>query len=159
MLYLRTLATLVALAAGATVLHAQNLDAIKQRREAMATIARSGTPAFKMFKGDMPFELPKVQAGLKAYQEQAVKFKALFPADSKTGGETDASPSIWTDRPAFDNEVDKFVVTAKAAAEAIKDETTFKAEYQKVLQSCGGCHKDKDGFSPRLADSLKKLSQ
>jgi hypothetical protein len=25
------------------------------------------------------------------------------------------------------------------------------------LRSCGGCHKESDGFAPRLADSFKKL--
>jgi cytochrome c556 len=154
-----TVAAVIALAAGATLLHAQNLDAIKQRREVMRTIAKAGTPPFNMFAGKAQFELSKVQEGLRTYQEQAPKLKTSFPPDSKTGGDTDALPSIWTKWADFEKQVESFVATAKAAASAIKDEPSFKAEYKKVVDSCGGCHKERDGFAPRLADSFKKLSQ
>lgn len=159
MFSLRLVAVFGALALGATMVWAQNLDAIKQRRDAMKEIAKGGTPPFKMSKGEIPFELSKVEAGLKIYQDQASKLKGLFPDDSKTGGDTDASPKIWANRPAFEQEIDTFIATAKAAAGAIKDEATFKAEYPKVVRSCGACHKETDGFAPRLAESFKKLSQ
>jgi cytochrome c556 len=156
---LRILATVGALAMGATLAYAQNLDAIKQHREVMKTIATAGTTNFKMLKGEAPFDLAKVQAGLKTYQEQALKLKALFPDDSKVGGDTDASPKIWQARPEFDAAIDTFIAVAKTAAGAITDEPSFKAEYPKVVSSCGGCHKDADGFSPRLTDSFKKLNR
>lgn len=159
MFSLRLVAAFAALALGATMVWAQNLDAIKQRREVMKEIAKAGTPPFKMSKGEIPFDLAKVEAGLKTYQEQASKLKGLFPEESKTGGNTDASPKIWANLTAFGQEVDTFIATAKAAAGAIKDEATFKAEYPKVVRSCGGCHKETDGFAPRLAESFKKLSQ
>jgi cytochrome c556 len=144
---------------GATAVWAQNLEAIKQRREVMKAIANAGTPNFNMMKGQIPFDLAKVQAGLKVYQDQAPKLKTLFPDDSKTGGDTDAPAKIWQAKPQFEAAIDTFVATAKTAAGAIKDEATFKAEYPKVVNSCGGCHKDADGFAPRLADSFKKLKQ
>jgi len=156
---LRIAATVVALGIGATVVFAQNLDAIKQRREVMRGIVKAGDGAFKMTKGEVPFDLPTVQAGLKGYQDQAGKLKGLFPEDSKTGGNTDASPKIWQARGEFDTAVDTFIGVAKTAADAIKDEATFKAEYPKVLRSCAGCHKETDGFSPKLGDSFKKLQQ
>jgi cytochrome c556 len=156
---LRIVAAAAALAIGATAVYAQNLDAIKQRRDAMKNIAKAGTPPFQMMKGQAPFELAKVQAGLKAYQDEGAKLKTLFPADSKTGGDTDASPKIWQAKSEFDAAIDTFIATAKAAAGSIKDEATFKADYPKVAASCGGCHKDTDGFSPRLADSFKKMKQ
>lgn len=156
---LRIVAAVAALAIGATAVYAQNLDAIKQRRDAMKNIAKAGTPPFQMMKGQAPFELAKVQAGLKAYQDEGAKLKTLFPADSKTGGDTDASPKIWQAKSEFDAAIDTFIATAKAAAGSIKDEATFKADYPKVAASCGGCHKDTDGFSPRLADSFKKMKQ
>jgi cytochrome c556 len=156
---LRIVAAAAALAIGATAVYAQNLDAIKQRRDAMKNIAKAGTPPFQMMKGQAPFELAKVQAGLKAYQDEGAKLKTLFPADSKTGGDTDASPKIWQAKSEFDAAIDTFIATAKAAAGSIKDEASFKADYPKVAASCGGCHKDTDGFSPRLADSFKKMKQ
>jgi cytochrome c556 len=156
---LRIAATIATIGMGATVVYAQNLDAIKSRRDVMKTIATAGVTNFKMMKGDSPFDLAKVQAGLKVYQDEAAKLKGLFPDDSKTGGDTDASPRIWQQRTEFNAAIDTFINGAKAAATAITDEATFKAEYPKVVASCGGCHKDADGFSPRLADSFKKLKQ
>jgi cytochrome c556 len=156
---LRIAATIAVIGIGATVVYAQNLDAIKSRRDVMKAIATAGTANFKMMKGEAPFDLAKVQAGLKVYQDEAAKLKSLFPDDSKTGGDTDASPKIWQQRAEFNAAIDTFISGAKAAATAITDEATFKAEYPKVVMSCGGCHKDADGFSPRLADSFKKLKQ
>ena len=156
---LRIVATFAALGIGVTVVYAQNLDAIKNRRDVMRAIATAGITNFKMMKGEAPFDLAKVQAGLKIYQDEAAKLKGLFPDDSKTGGDTDASPKIWQERPQFNAAIESFINGAKAAASAITDEQTFKAEYPKVVTSCGGCHKDADGFSPRLADSFKKLKQ
>jgi cytochrome c556 len=155
---LRVVAAVAALAIGATAVWAQNAEAIKQRREAMRAIAKAGTPPFKMSKGELPFDLATAQAALQTYQEQGAKLKGLFPEDSKTG-KTDAAPKIWTARGEFEAAVDAFVNTAKTAAGVIKDEATFKEEYPKVARSCGGCHKETDGFSPRLGDSFKKMQE
>jgi cytochrome c556 len=147
------------LAIGATAVYAQNVDAVKKRREAMKAIATAGSANFQMLKGSAPFDLAKVQAGLKVYQDEGAKLKPLFPDDSKTGGETEAPAKIWQAKAEFEKEIDTFIATAKAAAPLIKDEATFKAEYPKVAQSCGGCHKDEGGFAPKLSESLKRLKQ
>lgn len=144
------------LGTGTIIAYAQNQDAITQRRAVMKNIATAGTDPFNMTKGTVPFDLAKVQAALKTYQGEAAKLKDLFPDNSKTG-DTDAKAKIWTARTEFNAAIDTFIATVKTTAAAIKDEATLKAEYPKVVRSCGGCHKDADGFSPRLADSFKKL--
>ena len=143
---------------GTTLVYAQNLEPIEKRRAAMKAIAKAGSPPFQMLKGTAPFELAKVQATLKTFQDEAAKLKTLFPEDSKSGGDTDATPKIWQERAAFDKAIDTFVSIAGTAATLIKDEEAFKAEYPKVGASCGGCHKEGDGFAPRLGVSLKKLN-
>lgn len=140
---------------GTVVAYAQNSDAITQRRAAMKNMFTAGSPPLKMFKGEEALDVAKVQAAMQTHQAEGAKLKALFPDDSKTG-DTDASPTIWTARADFNSAIDTFIATAKAAASAIKDEASFKAEYKKVLDSCGGCHKAADGFAPRLGDSIKK---
>src|SRR5262245_29393511 len=146
------------LGTGTFVAYAQGQDAIAQRRGVMKAIATAGSETFKMSKGELPFDLAKFQTVMSTYQTQAAKLKDLFPDSSKTG-ETDAKPKIWTARAEFNSAIDTFIATAKAAAETIKDEASFKAEYPKVLASCGGCHKEADGFAPRLGDSFKRLKQ
>ncbi len=153
---LRLTAVVAVLGVGATIAYAQNLDVIKQRRVAMQTVGGASFANFKIMKGDAPFDLAVVQGGLKTFQEQAAKFKTLFPDDAKTGGNSDASPKIWEKKADFEAAVDTFAATAKTAAAAITDEASFKAEYPKVANSCGGCHKEADGFAPRLGDSFKK---
>ena len=147
------------LAMGPTLVYAQNLEPIEKRRAAMKAIATAGTPPFQMMKGTMPLDLAKVQATLKTFQDEGAKLKTLFPENSKAGGDTDARAKIWQERAAFDKAIDTFVSIAATAAPLIKDEESFKAEYPKVAASCGGCHKDADGFSPALGESMKKLKQ
>lgn len=153
---LRIVAAIAAVAVGASIAYAQNVDVIKQRREAMRAVAGASGPNFKMMKGEVPFDLAAVQANLKTIQEQAARFKGFFPDDSKTGGGTDVSDKIWTARADFNAAIDKWISDAKTAAAAIKDEASFKASYPAFASGCGGCHKATDGFTIALGESFKK---
>jgi cytochrome c556 len=156
---LRIAATVAALTIGTMVVSAQNVEAVKQRREVMRNIATASTDDYKMMTGQAPFDLAKLQAALKIMEREAMKIKGLFPPDSKTGGETQAKPKLWQARAEFDAAADKLVAAIKTAASTIKDEATIKTEYPKVVKSCEGCHTKGDGFAPSLADSFKRLSK
>jgi cytochrome c556 len=153
---LRFVAVSAAIALGATAVYAQNVDAIKQRREIMREIAKAGGEPFKMTKGEAPFNLAQVQAVLKTIEDNAPKFKTLFPDDSKVGA-TEAKEKIWTARADFNAVADKWAADAKAAAAAIKDEASFKVEYVKMTQACGGCHGNNAGFAIGVGDSFKRM--
>jgi cytochrome c556 len=137
----RILSTVAALAVAATVAYAQNLEAIKQRQDAMKAVGNAAKGPGAMAKGEAMFELPKVQAALKVYQEQARKLLNLYPEDSKTGGETAALPVIWERKQEFLAGYEKLAQDAAAAAAVIKDEASFKTEWPKVMGNCGTCHK------------------
>jgi len=139
---LRLVSVVAALAVGATFAYAQNLNVIKERKEAMKAVGGAAGAGGKMMKGEAPFELAKVQASLKTYQDNAIKVKGLVPDDSKTGGDTEALPSIWEKKADFLARLDKMAADAKAASGVIKDEASFKAEWPKVMSNCGGCHKE-----------------
>src|SRR5262249_27027494 len=96
----------------------------------------------KMSKGELPFDVAKVHASLKVFEEQATKVKDLFPDDAKTGGETTALPIIWEKKADFTARLEKLASDAKAAGGAIPDQASFKTELPKVLGNCGGCHKE-----------------
>ena len=138
---LRVVAVVAALAVGATAVWAQNAAGIAARKEAMKAFGGAAKGPGAMNKGDAPFELPKVQASLKTIEETAAKAKGLFGDDTKTG-ETDALPAAFEKKPDLLARFDKIGADAKAAAGAIKDEATFKAEWPKVVGNCGGCHKE-----------------
>ncbi|MDX2204313.1 MAG: cytochrome c [Hyphomicrobiaceae bacterium] len=153
---MRTLAAVSIVAISATAVLAQNLDAIKERRQAMRTIGSVGTSNFKMMKGDAPFDLATFQKNIAAMQAAGTKFKDLFPDNAKTGGGTDAAPKIWEQKAQFNAALDAWLADVKAAGETIKDEAGMKANYPKVAQGCGGCHKSADGFTVSLGESFKK---
>jgi cytochrome c556 len=138
---LRVVAAMAALAVGATVVLAQNAAVIDQRKQAMKAMGGAAKEPGAMAKGETPFDLAKVQASLKTIEETSAKAKGLFPDDSKTG-ETDALPAAFEKKADVMARFDKMGAAAKAAAGAIKDEASFKAEWPKVLSNCGGCHKE-----------------
>jgi cytochrome c556 len=137
---LRVVATVAALAIGATVVLAQNSAVIDQRKQAMKAYGGAAKGPGAMNKGDAPFDLAVVQASLKTIQDTSAKAKGLFPDDSKTG-ETDTLPAAFENKADLMAKFDKITADATAAAAAIKDEASFKAEWPKVASNCGGCHK------------------
>jgi cytochrome c556 len=137
---LRVLSVVAALAVGATAVYAQSA-AIKQRQEILKSFGAAMKEPGGMMKGEVPFDLAKVQASLKVLVEGAPKLPALFPDDSKTGGDTKALPAIWEKKAEFVAGYAKLEADAKAAATAIKDEASFKTEWPKIGADCGACHK------------------
>ncbi len=133
--------TVLIVGASAGVALAQNLDTIKQRKELLKSMGKPTKAAGAMLKGEAPFDLAAVKAALKTYQEVAPKMPALFPDDSKTGGETEALPVIWEKKKDFEDRFAKLAADAKAADAAITDEASFKAKFPDVAGNCGGCHK------------------
>jgi cytochrome c556 len=138
---LRVLAALAALAVGASVALAQNGAVIAQRKEAMKAIGSAVKAPGAMAKGDAPFNAETVKASLKTIEDGAAKAKNLFTDDSKTG-DTNALPTAFEKKTDVMARFDKLSADAKAAAQAITDEASFKAQWPKVVANCGGCHKE-----------------
>jgi cytochrome c556 len=139
---LRVVAGVTLLALGTSMALAQNTAVIKERQDLMKANADAVKGPGAMMKGEAPFDLAKVQASLKRLQDVAIKLKPLWPENSKIGGDTRALPAVWKDHKEYLDWFDGISGDAKAAAEAIKDEATFKTEWPKVVDYCGSCHKD-----------------
>ena len=132
-------AAVAVVALGVTAVVAQQ-DPISARKAIMKTSGQNAAAVVKMIKGEEPFDMAKVNAALAAFQDAAAKMPALFPADSKTGGETAAAPKIWEDKADFDARFVKLGVDAKAAEASIKDLDSLKTTFPNLLKNCGGCH-------------------
>lgn len=137
----RTVVIASVLAAGLGAAFAQS-NAIEQRKKTFKEWGGAAGAIGKMLRGEEAFALAPVQAGLKTIQSTAKAQIALFPADSKTGGDTKALPAIWDNKAKFDAMFVKLEADTTAALAAIKDEASFKAEMPKVVGSCGACHKE-----------------
>jgi cytochrome c556 len=134
----RTLIVLSTLALGATAVLAES-DAIAKRQALMKANGKATGPIVAIMKGG-PFDLAAVQTALKTYADSAEKGPALFPDDSKTGGDTAALPAIWENKKDFEAHFAKLGADANEALNTIKDEATFKTIMPNVLKNCGGCH-------------------
>jgi len=126
-------------ALGASVVLAQQ-DPIAARRALMKSNGQAAGALAKMVKGEAPFDLPTAQKSFATFEDAAAKMPALFPDNSKTGGETAALPKIWEDMADFKAKFAKLGEDSKAAAASVKDLDSLKAAFGAVGKDCGGCH-------------------
>jgi cytochrome c556 len=138
---LRIVAAVAVLFVGATLVHAQNAAGITERKAAFKAMGGAMKEPGGMMKGDVPFDLAKVQASLKVIQEQSTKVKGLFGDDTKTG-ETNVLPVAFEKKADLTARFEKLAADAKDAEGTIRDEASFKANWGKVGANCGGCHKE-----------------
>ncbi len=104
---IRPVIVTVAVAIGVTAVVAQS-DPIAERRAIMKANGGAARTASQMLKGDVPFDLAKAQEIFAGFQTAAAKMPALYPDNSKTGGETTANEKVWTNSAAFKAAFDKF---------------------------------------------------
>lgn len=129
------------LALGVSAAVAQS-DVVEQRQDLMKQMGAQTRPIGGMMRSQEPFDLAKVQAGLKVFAENSHKAASLFPENSKNVGDTEALPAVWENKSKFDAVLAKFNQDAQTALVSIKDEASFKAEMPKILSNCGSCHND-----------------
>ncbi|HZB62180.1 MAG TPA: cytochrome c [Microvirga sp.] len=137
----RTVFVASLLALGVTAAIAQS-NVVEQRQNLMKEMGAQTRPLGGMMRGQEPFDLAKVQNGLKVFAENSRKFVTLFPESSKNAEKTEALPTIWENKAKFESIGTKLSTDAQTALTTIKDEASFKAEMPKVLQNCGACHNE-----------------
>ena len=139
-------AVLAAVLATAVILPATIATAgpIEDRKAIMKGNGRDTKMAGDMLKGVVPFDAAMANKILANYAAAAKAFPAHFPANSKTGGETEAAPAIW-DKPAdWKAATAKFQAdTAAAAATKPGDAASFGKAFGMVTANCKSCH---EGF-------------
>jgi cytochrome c556 len=128
----------IALFAGAAI--AQQ-DPIAARRALMKANGDQAKIGASMMKGETPFDLDKARKVFAAFEDAAAKAPALFPDNSKTGGETAADPKIWENMDDFKARLAKLGTDAKDAIAKVSDLDSFKAAFGAIGKNdCGGCH-------------------
>lgn len=129
----------LAVAFGATAVLAQSA-AISERKQIMKGVGGAAKQGAAFAKGAEPYDNAKAVAIFVTYANAAAKMPGLFPDDSKTGGDTTASPKIWAEKPAFTAAFAKFEAESKAAQASVKDLDSFKAAFGAMGKNCGACH-------------------
>jgi cytochrome c556 len=136
---IRTVLGVAVLAFGATALVAQT-DPIAARKALMKANGDQNRVATEMLEGKRPFNLDEAKKVFVVFAEAGEKAPALFPDNSKTGGDTAALPPIWENKADFNAKLAKFASESKAAGDATKDLDSFKVQITEVRKNCGGCH-------------------
>ena len=135
----RAVCVTLAVAFGATAVLAQSA-AIAERKAVMKGVGGAAKTGAGFAKGSTPYDNAKAVEVFVIYANAAAKMPALFPDDSKTGGETTAAPKIWADKAAFTAAFAKFEADSKAAQASVKDVDSFKAAFGAMGKHCGACH-------------------
>ena len=135
----RAVCVTLAVAFGATAVLAQSA-AIAERKAVMKGVGGAAKGGAGFAKGTTPYDNAKAVEIFVVYANAAAKMPSLFPDDSKTGGETTASPKIWSDKAAFTAAFAKFEADSKAAQASVKDLDSFKAAFGAMGKHCGACH-------------------
>lgn len=117
---------------------------IDARQAIMKQNGRDTKAGGDMLKGATPFDAAKAQTILDNYASGAKAFGTHFPKGSETGGDTEASPAIWSKPADWKAALAKWQKDTGAAA-ASKPTTiaAFGAAFGQVTQNCKSCH---EGF-------------
>jgi cytochrome c556 len=137
----KLLAVLTAVTAITAPAVAQSLAPIEARQALMKQNGKDTKAGAAMLKGEVPFDAARATAIFKSMNDVSMKFGNHFPPDSKTGGDTEASPAIWTKPGEFKAALAKFQKdTATAVAAKPTNLDAFKEQFGAVTANCKSCH-------------------
>lgn len=136
---LRVAMVIVAMGVGVAAVAAQS-DPIAARQALMKNNGRQDKIGSDMIRGRIPFDVTKARKMFAAFLDAADKMPHLFPENSKTGGDTSASPEIWLHMEDVKARFAKLAAETKAAQEKVKDLESFRAAYRAVNEICDSCH-------------------
>jgi cytochrome c556 len=139
MKFASAVATVAVVALGATVVLAQQ-DPIAARKALMKANGQGAGALAKMVKGEAPFDPAMAKKAFASFEDAAAKMPALFPDNSKIGGETAASPKIWENMADLKARFVKLGNDAKAADASVKDLDSLKAAFSQLGKNCNDCH-------------------
>lgn len=120
---------------------AQPADPIAARQALMKQNGRDTKAAVGFAKGETPYDATAATAIFERMNAVAGKFGGLFPPGSEKGGDTEASPAIWSKPADFKAAVAKFAKdTAAAAAARPATVEAFGVQLKAVTANCQSCH-------------------
>jgi len=130
----------VCLTAGAVI---GQTDPIAARKALMKENNNNARAVVQMMREQKPFDAAAVEAAFKQWADTAQKLPGLFPDDSKTGGETRATPKIWQNKKDFDEKSADFgKAVADNHAKAVASLDGLKAAIPVIGKACDNCHED-----------------
>ena len=131
----------VALVAGMAAYAATPDEVIAQRRAGYKHIGE----VFKAMKDavDGSADVTPLAAGAGDIVDWSKKIPTMFPPGTETGGGTHALPTVWSERPGFEELAGKLTAEATKlqTAAASGDKAAFAAQFKATGAVCGQCHR------------------
>jgi cytochrome c556 len=130
----------VCLTAGAVM---SQSDPIAARKALMKENNNHARAMVQMMREQKPFDAAAVETAFTQWADTAKKLPGLFPDDSKSGGETRATPKIWENKKDFDAKAADFgkaVADSRDSAKASLD--SLKVAIPVIGKTCDNCHED-----------------
>lgn len=116
-------------------------DPRHERHELMEGVRDAAKPVGLMLRGEAEFDSKQLMRTLSVWKDAAGKFGGLFPEGTDTGMDTEAAPTIWTDRAGFDAALAEWATAVDTAIEAAPATLeAAKPVVGPVFQTCKGCH-------------------
>lgn len=132
---------LLALVAGAAAAHKGATGVVKQRMEAMKSMAQATQSVKAELRKGASYDPAVVVSHAKTIETHAGEdLVALYPKGSD-GHPSEARPKIWSEPEKFAEAADNLKIQARALAAAAKISAPPNAEFKALLQACAVCHK------------------
>ena len=111
------------------------------RHELMEGVRDAAKPVGLMLRGEAEFDSEQLMQSLNVWKDATGKLGGLFPEGTETGMDTEAAPTIWTDRAGFEAALAKWAAAVDNAIEASPETLeAAKPVAGPVFQACKGCH-------------------
>ena len=118
-------------------------DPIAARKALMKSNNDNARAMVQTMREQKPFQAAAVESAFAQWADTAQKLPGLFPENSKTGGDTHATPKVWQNKKDFDEKAAAF---GKAVAEnrdkAKESLDGLKAAIPLIGKTCDNCHED-----------------
>lgn len=138
---------------GQSIAHSGASGIVKERMEAMKTLADHARNVGDMLKRKTPFDLSVVEAASSAFISHGERMPALFPdtKKSRNGPKTEALPAIWSNWADFTKIAAQFTEDSRVMSSLVEElgnkslsatdqNRAVRAAFFKASRNCSGCH-------------------
>ena len=137
------LGLVVAVAVTATMAfgHSGATGVVKERMDAMSSIAENLKSVNQMLRGSADYDEAAVRDAMQAISDHAAMLPHQFP-EGTDAAPSEAAPSIWTDPDGFNAIFADLELTAAEVAALAGDPAAVQQGFGAVAKTCKACHAD-----------------
>lgn len=140
---IRAVIAIVALAAGATAVIAQQ-DIAAQQDNLMKALAKDFYGVLlRTARGQSPYDQAAVDTALVQIEQNVGKIASVFTPNPKMhlpDAQYSASPKVWENKADFDSKIPVVLTAVTGAKGKIKDAASAKMAFDDINAKCNGCH-------------------